>query len=131
MTGRVRFIHYAGYLHNLTCNRFLLHGILRKFERSLERCRAMPSYSSGDLIREVRTRKRWHQARVLRFTQHADWTLSRIENNHQTPHYNTVCSLLDGLEIPTLQFVYPNLEVHLLISTNMRKVALDAIYHFL
>ena len=70
----------------------------------------MPSYRSGDLITEIRARKRWTQYEVLHHNILSEGNLSRIENKHQNPSPNSFRKVMDSLQMPVETFFCPYLE---------------------
>ena len=74
----------------------------------------MPSYLSGNVIREIRLHKRWRQCKMSRESEYADKTIKRIENHQEKPNAELLDSFIDSLEIPTGQLLYPYLENQML-----------------
>jgi len=73
----------------------------------------MPNYLSGELIKEVRVRKRLQQIqlqeRSFRSPEFLS-TLSRVENLHQQPKPETIEMFLEMLDMPVGHFFCPYLE---------------------
>ncbi|MCL2228072.1 MAG: SagB/ThcOx family dehydrogenase [Oscillospiraceae bacterium] len=78
----------------------------------------MPSYSMGQLVKEVRMRKKWSIAKLQEQSQaFADeesgailQTLVRMERNWQNPYPNTAAVVMEALDMPVNQFFCPYLE---------------------
>ena len=73
----------------------------------------MFTYSSSDLIKEVRRRKGWQQVYLQNMYQHDSdllTTLSRVENAHQQPTHKTLSKFLELMEMPIDRFFYPFIE---------------------
>ncbi|MCL2717974.1 MAG: helix-turn-helix domain-containing protein [Lachnospiraceae bacterium] len=70
----------------------------------------MPSFKSGELIKQIRERKKWQQTKLLLASGCTSITLSRIENDHQKPHEETFYLLMNALQMPVEQFLYAYFE---------------------
>ena len=84
----------------------------------------MPSYVSGDLIREVRKRKRWTQSQVLCNDALTDANLSRVERKKQKPNTESFNKLMETMEMPVENFFCPFLENQTPELLQMRETAL-------
>ncbi|MCL2227051.1 MAG: transcriptional regulator [Oscillospiraceae bacterium] len=70
----------------------------------------MPSYSSSDIVKKIRQRKRWQQTKVIYDSLCSDATLSRIENRRQKPGKDMLKSLMNVLQVPIELLLCPFLE---------------------
>jgi len=71
------------------------------------------NYLTGELIKEVRRRKGWQQVYLQNLRENDTGllvTLSRVENLHQQPTYETMSQFMDMLDMPVDTFFCPYLE---------------------
>ena len=84
----------------------------------------MSSFSSSDLVRELRARKQWTQSQVLYNDILSEVNLSRIENKHQTPSPKNLSLIMDSLQMPVETFFSPYLEEQSIEHIQIREAAL-------
>ncbi|MCL2050238.1 MAG: helix-turn-helix domain-containing protein [Lachnospiraceae bacterium] len=71
----------------------------------------MSSFKTGELVKQIRERKKWQQKELLFDSSAcADITLSRIENNRQKPNQDNFFLLMEQLKMPIKQIIYAYLE---------------------
>ena len=70
----------------------------------------MPSLFSGQLIKEVRVRKKLRQTQLISDHKFDDRLVSRLENAHQSPYDDTFKEFMNELQMPVTTYFCPYLE---------------------
>ncbi|MCL2227429.1 MAG: hypothetical protein FWB97_07360 [Oscillospiraceae bacterium] len=77
----------------------------------------MPSYTTGQVIKEMRMRKKWSIAKLQSYSteqsegyKDIQQALVRMENNGHSPYIGTVEPIMEALDIPMDQFFCPYLD---------------------
>jgi transcriptional regulator with XRE-family HTH domain len=72
----------------------------------------MASIITGNLIKELRRRRRWQRCQLLRGNSHAELTAGRVECNVQNPMEDTYRDFMTMLEMPVEDFFYTNMNIY-------------------
>jgi len=75
-----------------------------------ERGKIMASIGTNTMISQMRERKRLRQTQLWHLTELSAVTLSRFDNNHQSPYLNTFDNLMSSMKLPVDTFFCPYLE---------------------
>jgi len=70
----------------------------------------MPLLYTGELIAKLRKRKKWQQERLLEELSNYAPTLYRLEQGEQVPRTSSLKTVMETLEAPLDDMIYPQLE---------------------